>query len=171
MPPPFPRSLKILANTLIVHATVSSILQLLEDEEDSELSISIFLITCYLYAFHQELHTQCMLYEAFYSNVLYPHCVRPESVDDMLKAINAEAPTEGIEGDENNKEEDGAKIIVDAHPLLNTIYVYDPSDIKLSMQDQFLTFPHEDLRQVLWIGSLVKATGEINRQTLRKFQL
>lgn len=144
--PPFPRSIKILANTFITHSNRASVQKvfLTESKSEQEIDIRPFVILGYLYAFHFEVYELCYLYldQDFYNSTFLEYCKNPEVF----------------------REEKGA------HPVLESLTIPETTFVKalegktnqelLARQIQ-RTFPHESLRQVLWIRKLVIEKGII----------
>lgn len=145
--PPFPRSIKILANTFITHSNRASVQSVYNTTSESEEAIDIrpFVILCYLYAFHFEMYQLCYLYldQNFYNLTFLEFCKNPNTF----------------------KSQKGA------HPLLERLIVPIESTseaLEGATQDEIIqrTYPHESLRQVLWIRKLVIEMGNILPQQL-----
>ena len=131
--PPFPRSIKILANVVISHLANGQLRKHI-DVHDKE--AKRFMILCYLYAFHYEIHQLIYLYldEAFYNSAFLAFCSDPNQFIDR-------------KGE---------------HPLFKGMIL--PENLSASETlgagaSLERMFPHESLRQVLWIRKLVIETG------------
>ncbi len=152
--PPFPRSIKIFANVLISFCSNKEIQKYTKRRDPNSRSLKKLLIFSYLYAFHYEIYQLCHLYikKSFYNNTFLPFCEDPVSF----------AAQKG------------------KHPLLNGLIV--PEDITATeafsgkteeeIQEEQLArmFPHESLRQVLWIRNLIVESGPISDSDLKILQ-
>lgn len=151
--PPFPRSIKILANVLISFCSRESIRQY---AQKGPKEVQRLLIFAYLYAFHYELYNLSFLYldKGFYNGTFLKFCQTPN--DFTLEKKNE-------------------------HPLLKHLIV--PEDITASealsgktatqQAENYLArlFPHESLRQVLWVRNLVIKAGDIPDTDIKLLKL
>jgi predicted KAP-like P-loop ATPase len=130
--PPFPRSIKMLANTVLSHHDQVEIFT------GATSRTTEFLILAYLYTFHYEVYQLIYLHrdKSFYNQAFLPYC-----------QDSAQFKGENPGG----------------HPLLERILL--PQEIglgaSLSTEPQMLNqlYPHESLRQWLWIRKMVTAHG------------
>lgn len=150
--PPYPRSIKILANVLISFCSKDGMLAY---AENGEKELQRLLIFAYLYAFHYEVYQLCYLYsdKSFYNGTFRAFCDNPVTF----------------------KEERGE------HPLMKGLIL--PENLtgeeamsgqpkgKLSEDQLARTFPHESLRQVLWIREMVIKAGDIPDSDLQILKL
>ncbi len=133
--PPFPRSIKMYVNILLHH---------LQRDQASELekrACQKLLIVTYLYAFHYELYHLCTAYEDFYNARLLPYCEN------------------SFEFEENHGR----------HPVLCSLIIPPSNEVsekiagrtEKEIKSELLTstYPHANLRQVLWIAPLIRETG------------
>lgn len=146
--PPFPRSIKILANVIISHLHKPAISEYVSKDGKEMQRLLIF---AYLYAFHYELYNLCFMYreKKFYEGTFLTYC----------------------EGKLDLSQSAGGSEKISNHPLLESLVV--PEDLtadealggktrKDFAKDHLARmFPHESLRQVLWIRRLVMETGAI----------
>lgn len=142
--PPIPRSIKILANVFITHANRTAV-QSLNLEEDNGFNVKAFIILSYLYAYHFEIYQLCYLYDNqdFYNQTFLMFCTDP----------NTFKSSQGI------------------HPVLESLILPIQSSseaLEGATADEIIqrTFPHESLRQVLWIRRMIIETRSIPREKL-----
>lgn len=150
--PPYPRSIKILANVLIYYCSKEGIPQFANKGNRQTQWLLIF---TYLYAFHYEVYQLCYLYsdKFFYNGTFLPFCEDPV-------------------GFEEKRGE---------HPLMKGLILPE----KLTAKEAFAgssekelrdaqiarTFPHESLRQVLWIRGMVIDAKDIPDPDLETLKL
>lgn len=166
--PPFPRSIKILANVLISHLSIKEIFDF---ALASERNMQTFLIVTYLYAYHIEIYTLIYSYPTFYNQSFLEHCKNPPRM--FKPKIRAEK-----ENEKNESEEE------DVHPELKHIVVYKKAEQKtaeeimrgISKTEEMADknrrmYPSEHLRQVLWISEMILKRDIIDFADLQKLQL
>ncbi|MEM7655772.1 MAG: hypothetical protein AAF399_06545 [Bacteroidota bacterium] len=140
---------------LIAHCGRENIRNRVQDDLDAKKSL---LILTYLYAFHYEVYQLCYLYADtdFYNEVLVPFCDDPQQF----------ASSKG------------------QHPVLMQLIMPEANDSlptseemigrgEADRDDDLLarTYPHEHLRQVLWIRPLIVHHGAIPPKLLLDLQL
>lgn len=152
--PPFPRSVKIYANIIITFLNQDSIKKYASESEEGR---KHFLMLTYLYAFHLELYHLCVNFKGFY-NAFYDYCQKPTS--DNKDGIHPEL----------------RHIKVFASTLDSSTQMENAMSGKSeepSKTDSVSSYPYENLRQVLWIGKLVKdiLPGDITFEQLRLLEI
>lgn len=149
--PPFPRSIKILANVIITFLNQQKIVDFLAVETRN---YQVFLILCYLYAFHLEIYNLCISYEEFYSEFL-EFCKAPDAIKGQL---------------ENHPELDRIVVHMAKIPAVEDVMTAQTEITRLQKM-LIRQYPHENLRQVLWIRKLVLKTEAITPEHLNTLQL
>ncbi len=152
--PPFPRSIKMYANILLLHLEKEEILTYLKEHQDKTRATQRLLIITYLYTFHYELYQLCYSYPDFYNGHFFSHCKDPKKHEE----------THG------------------KHPVFSALILPEqPTDLGEAMggkqsqevRNRLLTnaYPHANLRQVLWIRALVVNTGRFIEGEIEKLKL
>ncbi len=137
--PPFPRSIKMLANNILSHHNRVSVFAGATNRSTE------FLILAYLYTFHFEVYQLIFLHQDkdFYNQAFLPYCQNPTQF----------------------KSDSGG-----GHPLLENIFLPEENLFSGStvIEQQFFNrmFPHESLRQWLWIRNIVVKKGSVTPNTL-----
>ncbi len=150
--PPYPRSIKILANVLISFCSRDGILGY---AEKGERELKKLLIFAYLYAFHYEVYQLCYLYsdKEFYNSTFLAFCENPEA---FKKKKGGHPLMEGLILPEN---------LTAAEAMKGQL------EKELSEGQWARTFPHESLRQVLWIRNMVIDAGGVTDPDLKTLNL
>lgn len=151
--PPFPRSIKMLANVMLNHLGKKEVADYLKQDDANKNRLRLFTILCYLYAYHFEVFNLLYLYPEFYNSAFLPYAKDP-----------------------NQFELDKGK-----HPVLSSLQLPERGGAlseslsgatreELKTLQMQRTYPHENLRQVLWIRKLVVDTGSIEQEWLEKLK-
>jgi len=154
--PPFPRSIKILANVILSHLNNSIISGSLKNSSlvIKEDNLKQLLIINYLYAFHYEVYHLVFSYPDFYNTVLLEYCKNPIEFETNkgkhLVLTSLIMP-------ENKKKWEKTLSGVDSQVARNRLIEN--------------VYPHANMRQVFWIKDLVADVGRIEEDDLAKLKL
>lgn len=167
--PPFARSIKILANVVLAHWDQPTIQAAIIDEADEEMQSrnrKLFFILCYLYAFHPEIYRLCYLYleDNFFGEQLLDFCRNPTRFE---RKVNTAQPASGKEV---------AYDVPELHPALRHLQIPDAPTQDLGGIDGNAAgverrYPHESLRQVLWIRGLIAEMESVTVEELRTLKM
>lgn len=137
--PPFPRSIKMLANTILSHHQRVTIFYKDENRTRS------FLILSYLYTFHHELYQLIYLYQHkdFYNLAFLEYC------KDGKQFLNEKGKHQVLES-----------VLLPEERRFSGVTSADVQN------DQNPIYPHESLRQWLWIRNMVIANQTIPEPVL-----